>query len=90
MQFYKINDKPTLAHQGREPFALDLLPWYCAQLRCRGDMISTTPACYDTPGLFVHVPLFAEGSMVDTDVVQTAADRFHRWLLTMTLIVQEL
>ena len=28
--------------------------------------------------------------MVDTDVVQTAADRFHHWLLNMALIVQEL
>jgi len=28
--------------------------------------------------------------MTDTDVTQTAADRFHRWLLNFTLVIQEL
>ena len=34
--------------------------------------------------------LFADASMTDTDVTQTAADRFHRWLLNFTLVVQAL
>ena len=38
----------------------------------------------------VQVPLFADASMTDTDVTQMAADRFYRWLLNFTLIVQEL
>ena len=41
-------------------------------------------------GPWVCVPLYAEGSSIDTDVVQTGADRFHRSLLNMTEVVQEL
>ena len=44
----------------------------------------------ENSGSQVQVPLFADASMTDTDVTQTAADRFHRWLLNFTLIVQEL
>ena len=38
----------------------------------------------------MQVPLFADATMTDTDVTQTASDRFHRWLLNFTLVVQEL
>ena len=37
----------------------------------------------------VQVPLFADATMTDTDVIQTPSDRFHRWLLNITSIVQE-
>ena len=37
----------------------------------------------------IQVPLFADASMTDTDVIQTPSDRFHRWLLNMSLIIQE-
>ena len=36
-----------------------------------------------------QVPLFADSSMTDTDVIQTPSDRFHRWLLNMSLLIQE-
>ena len=35
-------------------------------------------------------PLLEEGSTTETNVTQPAADRFHRWLLNMTSLVQDL
>ena len=37
----------------------------------------------------VQVPLFADATMTDTDVIQTSSHRFHGWLLYITDIVQE-
>ena len=37
----------------------------------------------------IQVPLFADSTMTDTDVIQTPSDRFHRWLLNMSLLIQE-
>ena len=36
------------------------------------------------------MPTNADESAADADMVQTSWDRFHRWLLSMTLCVQEL
>ena len=36
----------------------------------------------------MQVPLFADATMTDTDVIQTPSDRFHRWLLNFTSVVQ--
>ena len=36
-----------------------------------------------------RVPLFADSSLVDTDMIQTPSDRFHRWLSNFADIVTE-
>ena len=36
-----------------------------------------------------QVPLFADSSMTDTDITQTPSDRFHRWLMNMSLLAQQ-
>ena len=38
----------------------------------------------------MQVPLFADATMTDTDVIQTPSDCFHRWLLNFTPVVQGL
>ena len=37
----------------------------------------------------MQVPLFADATMTDTDMIQKPSDRFHRWLLNFTSVVQE-
>ena len=36
-----------------------------------------------------RLPLFADESRVDTDVVQTPSDRFHRWLMNFYQLIME-
>ena len=35
----------------------------------------------------ILVPLFASALVIETDVVQTAADRFHRWLMHLLDVI---
>ena len=36
-----------------------------------------------------RIPLFADGSLTDTDIVQSPSDRFHRWLMNFSSLIQE-
>ena len=36
-----------------------------------------------------RIALFADSSLIDTDVLQTPSDRFHRWLMNMSDIVRD-
>ena len=36
-----------------------------------------------------RIPLFADGSSIDTDMVQTPSDRFHRWLSNFADLITE-
>ena len=36
-----------------------------------------------------RLPLFADKSLTDTDVIQTPSDRFHRWLMNFSELIQE-
>ena len=36
----------------------------------------------------ILVPLFADAHVTETDVMQTPADRFHRWLMNLLEIIR--
>ena len=37
----------------------------------------------------ILVPLFADAHVTETDVMQTPADRFHRWLMNFSGVIEE-
>ena len=37
----------------------------------------------------ILVPLFADATMTDTDIIQTPSDRFHRWLMKISEVIEE-
>ena len=36
-----------------------------------------------------QLPLFADTSLTDTDMIQSPSDRFHRWLMNISTLIQE-